>query len=166
MSAWLVSKEHIDVLVTAAISLDVVQEEGASIVGNTLWQENATSLRYRYEDADEYWDLPAPDAYKFEPRPVESLYYVNHQVHCFNYQACEHPEYEDSPAYLFVLAITHAMEEKLGLEDAAIFAHPEGAKATWGVQVRPDGQLWLDQDEYWAWYREEQRKEQEASDGI
>lgn len=162
MSAWLVSKEHIDVLVTAAISLGLVEEDLASNVGNGLWQENAKSLRYRYDDADEFWDLPVDGGYSFEPRPVESLFYVNHQVHCYNYQACEHPDYRGSSARRFVEEIIAAMEEKLHLSDDAIFGHPEGEKATWGVEVRPDGQLWLDHDEYYAWVRQ-QVKEQEAS---
>jgi hypothetical protein len=60
MSAWWTSKRHIDLIVTAAISLGQISENEATSTGKMLREANALSLRTLYErtlyeKADEYW---------------------------------------------------------------------------------------------------------------
>ena len=111
MSAWLCDEDHIAVL---ACALDGTNWSPASDPTNarsiaaTLAAENVRSLRYRYEDrADGYWpgmdDYPGdcaeaaehmwPDGWrKFSPVALLK------SLHCYEYQACEHEDWERSPA--------------------------------------------------------------------
>lgn len=132
MSAWLVSQDHINALVSFAI------ERGILINGNAaaiLTEENMRSLRYRYPGRDflAEWEEAAA-SYKFEhidlakalPKLIKSLHKEKNDVcggrygklppmslravatqiikacDCYDYQACEHDEYESSAAKEFV----------------------------------------------------------------
>lgn len=85
--------------------------EEAARVGQMLWDENMASVKHRYPDcaAD---DLPGPIGETFE--------YGEHQIRAFQsprpwtvfdlcgtyaYQACEHPEWEQSEACAFVTSL-------------------------------------------------------------
>ncbi len=96
--ADLLNKEHIDVLVTAAIVANLIEEDQASSLGDLLWQENVKSLHYRYGDANEFWDLAAPGSYRFQPTPVENPFYVFKQISVYENQASEHDTYWESDA--------------------------------------------------------------------
>jgi hypothetical protein len=78
MSAFLVTKEHIDALVTAGLAEQLewgengryrLSPETATAIGKMLWQANEASVRERYEErADEYWtEIAAIPEYVFEP---------------------------------------------------------------------------------------------------
>jgi len=98
MSAWLVSKTHIDALVTYAIDHCVSPKPNPDEVGKLLWYENRKSLRYRYADADDCWeDLKTLNTYRYEPAYVSEVAIVK-AVHCYAYQSCEHPGWEKSAA--------------------------------------------------------------------
>lgn len=101
--------------------------DNADAVGQMLVDECVKSVSYRYQD-DKVTNLPGPcDAYwlipyKYEhpfrhrtPTPVEALKLIN----CYEYQSCEHPEWEDSEAYLFCESLKSSMIGMLpGYDDA------------------------------------------------
>ncbi len=131
MSAYVVSKTHIDAMVTAGIRLRRpdrplswwVASDGkrntldyltAERVGAMLWAENVASFNHRY--SEEEWE----EVYQFEllpgtPDPVAVL----KAVQCYEYQSCEHGEWRDSEAKAFCEALTHAAIKALRGYDAA-----------------------------------------------
>lgn len=157
MSAFVVSKAHIDAMVHAGLRVTVhrhsplswltpeelpgpadyqpgepwgptaietaqrarrtLTRETANQVGAMLWAENRRSVNHRYaEDEIE----PGPYVYA-RPRndgygPVAILKAID----CYEYQACEHPEWERSEAHAFCQALRKAMIHGLpGYEGAA-----------------------------------------------
>lgn len=132
MSAVVVGHAHIDALLTFASDNRVSYwngEERVSIrgeenaIGCILLQENERSVRYRYDDAGD--DLPGTIGetwkdYEFrvysEPlTPVAILKGCN----CYDYQACETDNYDQSEAYRIINAIRQAAIRKLpGYDDA------------------------------------------------
>jgi hypothetical protein len=145
MSAFIVSKEHIDALVTAGMASRYgemswragderhsLSHSTTSTVGAMLWAENVASVEYRYSppgreqtygegfgEAVTGSDLPgtfqlemiAPGVepvsvpqwfseYRYTRRalsPVEVLKAID----CYEYQSCEHPEWDESEAKAF-----------------------------------------------------------------
>jgi hypothetical protein len=96
MSAWIVSKAHIDGLVQAAIVEQLVKVEHATSVGQDAWRENCESVAYRYsEPLDPCWK-----DYRFAgiEAPLDDAV-VMHAISCFDYQSCEHPGWETSLAH-------------------------------------------------------------------
>lgn len=104
MSAWIVSKAHIDVLVYGLITFELLNEEKADTCGQMLVDECVKSVSALYpRDTPE--DLPGPaDNYYLKPyrfeRPTKDLISIAiaKAVACFKYQSCEHDEWETSNA--------------------------------------------------------------------
>lgn len=107
MSAWIVSKAHIDTLVQALITEGVVPMDQANETGRTLWAENLKSVASRYP-RDRDGERPGPcdfrdsdvETYTFEgvEAPLDDLI-VWHNVGCYSYQSCEHDEWDESYAH-------------------------------------------------------------------
>lgn len=117
MSAFMVGKNHIGYLVAAAFCtrfsphganrLTMEMRNGAANdgeamakLGNILQEENAQSILYRYPGDTEF---AAYDS--FEPEDFESMAWANidpvqvlMSIACYQYQACEHPEWAGSKA--------------------------------------------------------------------
>lgn len=102
MSAWIVARAHIDVLVLAGVQFHIPYDEDQyavpgparlSAAGADLWAENHRSVGYRYDETTD------PDAY---PPPIAEVVLdpvaVVKAVDCFVYQSCEHPGWETSRA--------------------------------------------------------------------
>lgn len=137
MSAWIVSKTHIDALVQAGIEREMVREGEADEFGKMLWGENLASIHYRYPDTVEGGGYPGPigfvasdvDAYTYEPLDGEAGITLRSEgvVHmassCYDYQTCEHPEYEGSKAEQFAMLLSK-------LTEAA------GREGPWGIDTR------------------------------
>ena len=117
MSAWLVSKRTIDCLTTASIALGIAEKSEADEFGEMLLAENCRSLMARYDDRYEKdgGDLPDPGTYRYEPYGTEDLYFVTKQVDCYDYQACEHPDYAKSRACAVVEELLRRIPVALGL---------------------------------------------------
>jgi hypothetical protein len=116
MSAWIVSKKHIDLLVAAAKGM--YGGPDADQLGQMLWEENTKSVNFRYNET-----RPMP-SYKFvSPKGAIDPVVVLKQISCFEYQACEHPEWKDSKAKEFCEDLTNQM----------IGALPGYEEAPWGV---------------------------------
>jgi len=151
MSAWIVSRAHIDYLVRAGLELprfpirfksggDVGTEltaETASELGNLLWQENRASVAYRYPD-DAPNRLPGHRVTEYVyPRvsydPVVSAIagrvrmdpaIVLKEIDCYEYQSCEHPGWKESAAKDYCES----------LRAAAVARIPGYEEAPWGIE--------------------------------
>lgn len=132
MSAFIVSKRHIDLLLTAGLAygkqyalrwrVDGMRDcreltpETASAVGVMLWAENYKSVNHRYDEKDIESELYEFKPYRAKVEPVAVL----KAVRCFEYQSCEHPEWEESEAFSFCEALKAAAVAVLpGYEEAA-----------------------------------------------
>lgn len=135
MSAWIVDRAHIDVLVQALCEGEYVTDRDPDEVGRVLWRENLASVAYRYpRDVD--GDRPGPldfrdsdvDTYTYrrpsrriEPSAVLSA------VNCYDYQSCEHPGWETSRARAWVTALADALEAHPGVGEPS---GPWGSRRT------------------------------------
>jgi hypothetical protein len=141
MSAFVVSKAHIDAMITAAIDLNinywngerwcVVSAATANEVGQALVDECVRSVSYRYPNDDvKAGELPGPgDAYYVEPYQYMrtrrfSDAEVRDLVRCYEYQACEHPGWRTSPAEYFCRAV-----------EGKLLSRIPGEGARWGVEA-------------------------------
>ena len=95
----------------------------AGRVGAMLLAENRRSVNFRYDEDD--WEEP----YTFEPVASVDPVVVLKALSCYEYQACEHPEWEASEAHAFCEA----------LRQRAIASLPGYAEAPWGISDE-----WLD----------------------
>lgn len=137
MSAFQCSPEHVDAMVRAA---NVHGREygspfsyyhdgerhilatGASFqeAGRLLYAENRRSLQARYPDSPEMSD-ELPEDFHFggpfaeTPSPVETLKLCD----CYDYQACETGDYDESEAHSFVEALRGCAIRALPGYDAA-----------------------------------------------
>jgi hypothetical protein len=124
MSAFFVSKKHIDTIVRAALIREVAmyltwkgtsgyQKHGAGrsymehncadSVGRMLWQANLDSVKARYPDEDYAGEEQDVETYRHPaffpaPEPVQALKAVN----CLQYQSCEVDDWEETEAYRFL----------------------------------------------------------------
>ena len=125
MSAWIVSKQHIDLLVAA--SKEVVPD----VLGQMLWDENHKSVNYRYTETK-----PTP-SYTFTARPnkVINPVVVLKQLACYEYQSCEHAGWEDSKAYKFCQMLKAELLATFStpMTEEMVCALPEYNAAPWGV---------------------------------
>lgn len=118
MSAWLCSDKHIFEL--AQYFVDKCQTYSSSKLtfeqaAEELYKENVRSLNYRYDD-DDFADLNPPHAYM---RTVFDPAVLAKQVNCYEYQACEHPAWEESKAHEMCQDIKeHLLRNLPGYEDA------------------------------------------------
>lgn len=137
MSAFLVSKHHIDALVTAAqhgpsgqrldhwtpVKLGQLDPTAyPDLVGRALWLENVASLEYRYPGAVDEWEEAAAEAavYHFTARPIPlTLVEAIKAADCLDYQSCEHPTWEESDACKFLLTLKARLASSIpGYSDA------------------------------------------------
>ncbi|MGA7121199.1 MAG: hypothetical protein WBY94_13930 [Polyangiaceae bacterium] len=127
MSAFLVSKRHIDALVYARSlsrypSANLLPKLSDDELGRRLWRENMASLAglYGARHGDQI-DEGALAAYRYA-RPAKALSVVGliKACHCYAYQACEHEAWakSDARAYCDVLVdmLTHRLP---GYDEAA-----------------------------------------------
>jgi hypothetical protein len=145
MSAYIVSRKHIEYLVMAAMSQRITRGhllwwfnndqhnelrsgdyDKAVKVGQMLWDENIKSVLCRYpEDTKETAPGPCGENYVFalsdnapwlEFDPVQVLKACD----CYEYQSCEHDEWKSSEAFDFINRLRqHAWSSIKGYEDAA-----------------------------------------------
>jgi len=139
MSAWVVSKTHIDLLITAGLDLPSRNCQGhklswymgehtgeldhvnADLIGGKLWAENYASVNERYPEAEAEGSLPGPIdfegsdtlTYTFTRiRGVIDPVVVIKAIKCYRYQSCEHDGWEKSEAKVIVDSL---MEECISL---------------------------------------------------
>lgn len=140
MSAWLVSKAHLDYMVAAAIQYGVIPAAEGTATGELWLRENYASLGARYGDEDpgeSYVMRPAPQA--LTPEQILSA------AGCYEYQACEHDGWKASKAYALSAALRAAVIAKLparlrkvtkdryGSMREAIYQTPAYDACSWGI---------------------------------
>lgn len=133
----MVSKDHIDAMVTAALAAHYgrlswywqgtryeVDYDNADAVGAMLWAENRRSIDYRYDESE----LEPVYTYERMPgRPPAPV--VLKATGCYEYQSCETPDWRESQAYALCLALTHEYVSRVegydqapwGIDDRAAF---------------------------------------------
>lgn len=149
MSAWMVSKKHIDTLVQLALygpaelpanqtwyvpRLAGGRSVTADALGELLTKENLASIHSRYPDTltnpdntpgphEHYWLVPYvfPDALHIG-KHLTAVAGIKAIV-CYEYQSCEHSEWEESEARKFCSA----------LKDSLINYLPGYGAAPWGI---------------------------------
>jgi hypothetical protein len=136
MSAFIVSHDHIDALITFAIDQRVsywcdplqtrivITDENATETGKILLAENQKSVGYRYKETDPA-NMPGcvgecSDNYCFRRWPSQlTAVAVLKGCNCLDYQSCEHIEWEHSRAHAILGNIEHtAIRCVPGYEDA------------------------------------------------
>lgn len=128
MSAYVVSTDTIDYLVTAArvwrLSEGYLPQEARYMIdrelGQVLLTENVRSVNARYNDNDE------AEAYDYTPVRFDAIRAVDvlKSVQCLRYQSCETDDFDTTLAARVLNA----------LESAAIAHLPGYDKAPWGWQ--------------------------------
>lgn len=126
MSAFMVGPTHIDALLTAGMHRAYTNygplgyvatepnyshnngrveltRETADRMGAMLLGENQRSVNHRYseDEIEEVYTFRRMEGY---PHPLVIL----RAISCYEYQACEHPEWETSEAYRFCEALRYA----------------------------------------------------------
>jgi len=104
MSAWIVSKRHIDYMVTAIIHAELACESPDEL-GRMLWGECLASVAWRYPHHGD-GERPGPAefcdgdvaAYIWEETPLLTDGGLAKTLGCYRYQSCEHPGWEGSQA--------------------------------------------------------------------
>jgi hypothetical protein len=132
MSAFEVSKTHIDVLVSAAMRFGTgsgwmysslggettpINLETADKFGQMLWDENARSVSYLHGG-----DVEEVEAYTFKRVDTTSIVQVLKAIDCLEYQSCEHDGWNDSEAQQFCHALRRRMIRALPGYDSAKWA--------------------------------------------
>jgi len=124
MSAWIVSKKHIDCIVKGISDLDNYNEikqivngdnslDTLNKIGQILWDECFKSVNYRYNDNEK------TPVYKYDnftnksDNELENLGFLFKQVQCLDYQSCEHPEYDKSTAKKIIDKLTFKIGYKM-----------------------------------------------------
>jgi len=139
MSAWIVSKKHIDALVTWAVDHNIVvtRKDGRlhpisgnlDNIGQNLWKENFRSVNSRYGERGK------TPSYVFSPKYATDMV-IFKNIGCYDYQTCEHSTYEDSFAFAFVEAVLKKLDEK-GYSHGKIKASADLSNqydnAPWGI---------------------------------
>jgi hypothetical protein len=124
MSAYIVSHETIDVLVTFAIdnsinfrvgNVDCVSElTSATEIGKLLLLENERSVQFRYPSISNEVLPGTPDqrSNNYEFKRAECFReFVREHAEEYDYQACETNDYEQSVAYQIIQAIQTELEK-------------------------------------------------------
>ena len=142
MSAWIVSKGHVDYVVSAMkfnkYERFTVWHDGRrhdltdTEWGKVLWSENLRSVACRYP-GEEPHELPGPNGFKGDPtiakyrfaeRPGVTRVGAYKALGSLEYQSCEHPGWEAS--------LARAYCEQL--RDACVTSMPEyDAADTWSI---------------------------------
>jgi hypothetical protein len=137
MSAWTVSKRHIDALVYWLDRYALIKDRQK--VGEMLWSENYKSIRARYGDYDrdgmfvkrpkyDYRDpLPIPQRGNYDDFDPKNLDQILALVHCYDYQSCEHDGWEKSRSYRLMEKL------RVQLELSGAEWKREGTRPPWGI---------------------------------
>jgi hypothetical protein len=145
MSAFIVSRAHIGVLVEAAFRYEIpLPPITPTALGQQLWDENILSVRTRYPD-DRLEDLPGPCDerpyhYTYTQTPAQTAWVrdpwaVLSLVHGYQYQSCEHATWEQSEAWRITTDLHAAARRALGRPDTdtTYRATPQWAAAPWSL---------------------------------
>jgi hypothetical protein len=133
MSAYIVSKEHIIYLVTAAHRIDRLNRCGGytnlPCDASILWQENVLSVNARYPG-----DKSDHALYTIEEKDIPGIIHLPDlgqlakAVHCYEYQSCEHDGWEDSEAFAWCEKVKYNILQALPGYQNAVWGCPKDKK--------------------------------------
>lgn len=150
MSAWIVDKACIDLLVEAIFRYEIplARDLTPDALGALLWKENYRSVNHRYRrrtrvpqytheaqrpfrryDYGDQQSLPCGTA-KDVARDPHMLYM---QLACYQYQSCEHPGWRSSAAFRIACALCEAVLKTAGMSDDEMQASPRWDSAPWRI---------------------------------
>ena len=120
MSAYVVDKETIDQLVSAAIDAKLATLDDATAYGQTLWRENVISVAHRYQlatrNASELAEYEGDvEAYEYEPQAAPDTRHIIEAIDCLDFQSCEHDGWQASEAYAQLGKLRTAYPERTRL---------------------------------------------------
>jgi hypothetical protein len=142
MSAWTVSKPHIDVLVQALINEGVIENTAkrADYVGRQLWAENYYSVNCRYGERNGH----PPYHFAWIGELDDAV--VLRSISCYHYQCMEHDNFERVPGMRKLLELKRRMIARLdivpvvddyGDKTDGVFqwcdAQANGQRLPWGI---------------------------------
>lgn len=156
MSAFVVSKAHIDALIGVAVfgpkhvispgmawygihdpdTGERLTNDDADRIGTELWSENVRSVAYRYPD-DESGGRPGPNDFTDEQAfgyafpvmtPRISAVAALKAISSLEYQSCEHPEWEASWSARLLAALGRSLWAYLPGYNEAEWEIREGAR--------------------------------------
>jgi len=115
MSAWIVSKGHIDHIVTAIVRAEL-SDKSPDETGRMLWRECLASVACRYP-GDRDGGRPGPIS--FRDADVEAYTWAEtaeltpgglaKTLGCYQYQSCEHPGWDGSEAEVITSKLRAAL---------------------------------------------------------
>jgi hypothetical protein len=128
MSAFVVSDKHIWVIVEAYAEFDPNFDRQAT--ADMLLAENITSVNYRYSN---HPPEPLHPCVQDASAVLLSRNYLNwadlvNLCECYEYQSCEHPEWEGSDAHAFIGRAKETFRER-----AFLTHQPIGASKVWSL---------------------------------
>lgn len=120
MSAYVVEKDLIDQLVSAAIDAKLCTMDEATRYGQTLWRENVISVAHRYQlatrNAIELAEYEGDvEAYEYEPQAAPDTRHIIEAIDCLDYQSCEHDGWPTSDAWVQLHNLRTAYPERTRL---------------------------------------------------
>lgn len=163
MSAWIVSREHINVIIHAGLEAGQEyhsdlrwksQDQSTPTVENGLTDEGHWG-RYRalnHQTADVVGQILLSENvrsvnYRYNEETVEELYTyqrprtttwgpveVIKAIHCLNYQSCETDDWEQSEAFTFLEALTSNLLHRLPGYDGAPWGIDEDTQSAYEVE--------------------------------
>jgi len=124
VSAFLVSKKHIDVLVHARSIPTFWSPPEIELtdtkLGQILWRENMYSLQARYGNAI---DEELIQSYSYTRPQTLTIVTIFKSIACYEYQSCEHDSWKMSKAYKYCKDIAEGL----------ISCLPGYEEAPWGI---------------------------------
>jgi hypothetical protein len=143
MSCNVVSDRHIDHVVTAIIQAELMAATPDEI-GRALWRENLASVAYHYPD-DKDGERPGPidfrdadvDTYTWQETAPLTAAELNATLAGYEYQSCEHPEWDDSPLRAVVAKLRDPIRN-LEFPDGPSWDWPSRA---WEAQVQAEQEV-------------------------
>lgn len=117
MSAWIVSKLHIDYMVTAIIKAELTDKTPDDL-GRMLWAENLASVAYRYP-GDGDGERPGPmdfkdsdvKTYTWAETPLLTGKALKTTLGCYDYQSCEHNGWPASESCAIVTKLYNSLDD-------------------------------------------------------
>lgn len=127
MSAWIVSKGHVDAIVQQLIVDGLITLDQADATGRMLWDENHYSISVRYGE-----DAQTPD-YKFEgvEAPLSDGVILA-CIHCLDSQCAEWQGYDQTPGMKLIERLRRVICQRHGITDPDNDG-PLWADAPWGI---------------------------------
>lgn len=113
MSCWIVTTGHVDAIVQALVTEQIIPAEEATATGKLLIAANNKSFSFNYEGRYDH-ELNDVDSYRF--RGVEAPlrpWGVYKQARCYDYQSCDAPDWEQSQAFRLVRTLREILELRL-----------------------------------------------------